>query len=351
MTPKDLGFYFPAEWEKHKATWLNYPHNENSWPGKIDTIYPSYHIFIKFLADVEVVHINVISEAMKQSVYYSLLMIGTNMSNVHFHVIPTNDAWTRDCGPAFLLNRNDDKQKAIVNWTYNAWGGKYPCDLDNEIPLKVAELLNLKVFEPGIVMEGGSVDFNGVGDVLTTKACLLNPNRNPSLTQGQIEEKLCNFYGVDNVIWLGDGIEGDDTDGHVDDLSRFVNEDTIVTVVETNEEDENYLPLKENLALLNKVRLSSGKQPNVVELPMPDPVIWEDQRLPASYANFYIANNTVIMPVFKCEKDNKAYYILEECFKDKTIQAVDSTDIIWGLGSFHCLSQQEPELKSAKDVE
>ena len=344
MTPRELGYYFPAEWKKHEATWLNYPHNENSWPGKIDTIYPSYHTFIKMLADVEKVHINVVNEETKDSVFYSLTMIGTNMANIHFHIIPTNDAWTRDCGPAFLLNKNNNS-KAIVNWTYNAWGGKYPCELDNEIPKKVAEILNLPVFEPGIVMEGGSVDFNGVGDILTTKACLLNKNRNPHLTQAQIEEKLRDYYGVENIIWLGDGIEGDDTDGHIDDLSRFVNEDTIVTVVEKNMDDENYKPLKDNLNLLNKVRLASGKQPNIVELPMPEPVIYEDQRLPASYANFYIANNSILMPTYKCDSDNKAYYILEECFKDYTIHAIDSTDIIWGLGSVHCLSQQEPAVE------
>lgn len=346
MTPKELGYYFPAEWIKHEATWLNYPHNENSWPGKINTIYPAYHLFIKHLADVEIVHINVLDDGMQQNVHNALYAIGTNMANIRFHIFPTNDAWTRDCGPAFLLNSNDKKKKAIVNWQYNAWGGKYPCELDNEIPKHVANYLNLPVFEPEIIMEGGSVDFNGVGDLLTTKACLLNKNRNPKLTQQQIEEKLCLYYGVENIIWLGDGIDGDDTDGHVDDLSRFVNEDTIVTAVETNEADENYIPLKDNLTLLNKVRLNSGKQPNVVELPMPDPVIWEDQRLPASYANFYIANNTIIMPTYKCDKDNKAYYTLEECFKDYTIHAIDSTDVIWGLGSFHCLSQQEPALIS-----
>jgi agmatine deiminase len=344
MTPKELGYYFPAEWVRHEATWLNYPHNENSWPDKIDTIFPSYHLFIKLLADVEKVHINVLNNKMQETISYSLTMIGANMENIVFHIFPNNDAWTRDCGPAFLLNRNDRSQKAIVNWQYNAWGGKYPCDLDNQIPRLVADYLNLPVFEPGIVMEGGSVDFNGVGDLLTTKACLLNENRNPHLNQGQIEEMLCNYYGVNNVIWLGDGIDGDDTDGHIDDLSRFVNEDTIVTAVETNIYDENYAPLQDNLKLLNKVRLSSGKQPNIVELPMPDPVIWEDQRLPASYANFYIANNSIIMPTYKCAADNKAYYVLEECFKDRTIHAVDSTDIIWGLGSFHCLSQQEPAL-------
>ena len=193
-------------------------------------------------------------------------------------------------------------------------------------------------------MEGGSIDVNGKGSLLTTTSCLLNKNRNSLLTQAEIEEKLCQYYNVDNVIWLGDGIEGDDTDGHIDDMTRFVNEDTVVTVVETNSQDENYYALQQNLALLNKARLQDGKQLNVVELPMPSPVIWDDMRLPASYANFYIANGVVIVPTYRCDNDEKALCILESLFPDRRIVGIDSTDIIWGLGSFHCLSQQEPSL-------
>lgn len=342
------GYYFPAEWAKHEATWLSYPHNENSWPGKIETIFPSYHLFIKTLADNELVHINVLDKAMADSVDSALRAIGTNMQNVVFHQFPTNDAWCRDHGPAFLLNRDNPDLKAVVDWNYNAWGGKYPCDLDNLIPAQIADYLGLPVFKPGIVMEGGSVDFNGCGDVLTTTSCLLNENRNPQLSQGQIEEYLCNYYGVDNVIWLGDGIDGDDTDGHVDDLSRFCNADTIVTAVETDRNDENYEPLRQNLNTLNKIRLASGKQPTVVELPMPERVVWDDQRLPASYANFYVANNVVVVPAYRCKADDRACQILEECFPGRTIVPIDSTDIIWGLGSFHCLSQQEPALVNNK---
>ncbi len=342
MTPKELGYYFPAEWEKHDATWLSYPHNEASWPGKIETIFSSYHAFIKTLAEVEKVHIHVLDENMKQRVLFSLTSIGTRMENIETHLFPTNDAWCRDHGPAFLLNRNNNTQKAIINWNHNAWGGKYPYELDTKIPIRIAEYLQLPLFEPNIVMEGGSVDFNGVGDVLTTKACLLNPNRNPHLNQTQIEQYLYDYYGVKNIIWLEDGIDGDDTDGHVDDISRFVNEDTIITAIEPNKSDVNYEPLQENFKMLKNIRLANGKQPTIVELPMPSPVIWEDQRLPASYANFYIANESVIMPIYKCDEDDKAYYILEACFKDRKIIAIDSSDIIWGLGSFHCLSQQEP---------
>lgn len=342
MSPKEQGFYMPAEWARHKATWLTYPHNEDSWPGKINTIFPSYHLFIRSLAEVEDVHINVLDESMRQHVESALIKIGTWMDHIHFHIHPSNDAWCRDHGPAFLLNRNDDR-RALVNWNHNAWGGKYPYELDTQIPALIAKALDMPMFEPGIVMEGGSIDVNGVGDLLTTTSCLLNPNRNPHLNQSQIECYLRDYYGVDNIIWLGDGIDGDDTDGHVDDLSRFINEDTIVTAVEDDKWDENYEPLQANLKLLNSSRLASGKQPNVVELPMPDRVIWDDQRLPASYANFYICNDRVIFPTYKCVTDNEAAYILEECFPTREIIGIDSTDIIWGLGSFHCLSQQQPE--------
>ena len=333
----------PAEWAEHKATWLSYPHNVDSWPGKIEAIFPSYHLFIKVLAEAEEVHINVVDEAMRQRVAEELDKIGAKMENIFFHLFPTNDAWCRDHGPAFLLNRQDPTKRAIVNWNHNAWGGKYPYDLDTQIPVRIHESLEgVELFEPGIVMEGGSIDVNGVGDLLTTTSCLLNENRNPHLNQEQIEEYLRNYYGVDNIIWLGEGIVGDDTDGHVDDLSRFVSEDTIVTAVEEDAWDENYEPLKKNLKILNASRLANGKQPTVVELPMPDMVFYENQRLPASYAHFYIANKKVIFPTYRCLADNEAAYILEALFPDREVIGIDSTDIVWGLGSFHCLSQQQP---------
>jgi len=343
QTPKELGYYFPAEWHKHESTWLSYPHNENSWPDKIHTIFPFYNLFIKELAKNEIVNINILNQKMLKNVEMELNLIEVNISNIRFHSFPTNDAWCRDHGPAFVINKKENK-KAIVDWEYNAWGGKYPSELDNKIPSLIAKELDLFTFNPGIIMEGGSVDFNGKGTLITTTSCLLNKNRNFNLNKAEIEEKLINYYGVDNVIWLGDGIEGDDTDGHIDDITRFINEDTIITVIEENKRDKNYHPLQENLKLLTKARLENGKQMNIVELPMPDEVVWEDQRLPASYANFYIANESVIVPIFNSKNDNKAIYILEECFKDRKIIGIDSTEIIWGLGSFHCLSQQEPKL-------
>ena len=332
----------PAEWATHRATWLSYPHNENSWPGKIETIFPSYNLFIKTLAEDEEVHISVLDQKMFDEVSAALRGIGADMHNVFLHQFKTNDAWCRDHGPAFLVDESG-KCAAMVNWRYNAWGGKYPAELDNEIPRLIHSLYpDLQLLDADIVMEGGSIDVNGVGDLLTTTSCLLNPNRNPQLNQSQIEQYLCKYYGVQNVIWLGDGIMGDDTDGHVDDLSRFVSEDTIVTAVEEDKWDENYQPLQDNLKMLNACRLANGKQPTVVELPMPDVVTYEDQRLPASYANFYIANGKVIFPTYKCVTDTRAAYILEDCFPDREIIGIDSTDIIWGLGSFHCLSQQMP---------
>jgi len=343
-TPRELGYHFPAEWEPHAATWLSYPHNETSWPGKIHTIFPYYHGFIKALAKSETVNINVPDEAMQHSIFKSLEEAGADMHNIRLHLLPTNDAWCRDHGPAFVINPGAEHPKAIVNWNYNGWGGKYPAGLDTTIPSRIGERLGLPVFHPGIVMEGGSVDFNGKGSLLTTTSCLLHPNRNPGLDQGEIEKFLMDFYGVEQVLWLGEGIEGDDTDGHIDDLARFVNADTVVTVTEHHKADANYKPLKENLDTLKGMRLLNGKQLTVVELPMPEPMYYEGQRLPVSYANFYIANAGVIVPTYRCKQDEQAIAILETCFMGRPVIGLDSVEIIWGLGSWHCLSQQEPEV-------
>jgi len=342
--PKTKGFSFPAEWHRHTATWLSWPHKEESWPGKIGMIYSRYAEFLKVLTEGEIVRINVADEQMTAFTKEQLLAIGTDLNKVEFFPFPTNYAWCRDHGPAFLIN-SETKQKAIVDWGYNAWGGKYPpFDLDDVIPTKIGAHFGLPVYHPGIVMEGGSVDFNGKGTILTTTACLLNKNRNPLLNQQQIEEYLYNYYGAEQILWLGDGIVGDDTDGHIDDITRFVNEDTVVTVVEENKNDENYHILQDNLKTLKTMRLLNGKQLNIIELPMPAPVIYENQRLPASYANFYIGNAAVVVPTYRCANDDKALEILTQCFPDRKVVGIDSTDIIWGLGSFHCLSQQEPEV-------
>ncbi|WP_454800946.1 agmatine deiminase family protein [Mucilaginibacter phyllosphaerae] len=337
-----IGFHFPAEWAPQSAMWLSWPHKEASWPGKLPLVYPQYCEFIKVISEGQIVRINVVDAQMTAFAKQQLAAIGTDLSKVEFFEFGTNDAWCRDHGPAFLVNY-DTKEKVIVDWGYNAWGDKYPpYDLDDVIPTKIANQFALPVYHPGIVMEGGSVDFNGAGTLLTTTACLLNKNRNPHLNQQQIEGYLQNYYGVEQILWLGDGIVGDDTDGHIDDITRFVNTDTVVTVVEQNKNDDNYHLLQENLQTLKTMRLLNGKQLNIVELPMPEPVIYDDQRLPASYANFYIGNAAVVVPTFRSHHDDKALDIIQGCFPDRKVVGIDSTDIIWGLGSFHCLSQQEP---------
>jgi agmatine deiminase len=342
-TPRELGYYFPAEFAPHVATWLSWPHKEASWPGKINSIFPSYSLFVKYLADSEMVRINVADERMESLATSHLEMANVNMQNVEFFFHPTNDAWCRDHGPAFLLNPTAEQKKVIVDWDYNAWGNKYPpYNLDDVIPTLIAKHYQIPVFYPGIVMEGGSVEFNGKGTVLTSSCCLLNQNRNPHLKQQQLEEYLQNYYGIEQVLWVHDGIIGDDTDGHIDDTVRFINENTVLTVVEDNRSNENYNLLQANLRELNRMRLLNGKQLNIVELPMPDTVTYEEQVLPASYANFYIANKYVIVPIFNCDNDDKALQIIGDCFNDRKVVGIDSTDIIWGLGSFHCLSQQEP---------
>ncbi|MFZ1457300.1 MAG: agmatine deiminase family protein [Saprospiraceae bacterium] len=352
LTPRSLGFHFPAEFEKQSAMWLSWPHKEASWPGKLDAIYDPYCEFILQIADHQRVNVNVSDAAMESfalekithSKYATKLpAISDVLENIEFYHHSTNDAWCRDHGPAFVINR-ELSEIAIVDWGYNAWGDKYPpYDLDDVIPTLIGEKLGLRVFHPGIVMEGGSVEFNGKGTLLTTTACLLNKNRNPHLSQKEIEQYLYDYYGIDHILWLHEGIVGDDTDGHIDDITRFVNHDTVVTVIETDKDDDNYKLLRDNISRLRKMRLQDGKQLNIIELPMPSPVIYEDQRLPASYANFYISNDKVIVPTFRDEKnDFKALEILKPCFPDRKVIGIDSVDIIWGLGSFHCLSQQQP---------
>jgi len=342
--PKELGYRFPAEWEPHRATWLSYPHADSySWPGTLPAIYPYYNQYIKEISKGERVCINIWNEELLELVKPELTRTGLDLSKIDFLIHPTNDAWCRDHGPAFIVNPKAESPKMIVSWKYNAWGGKYPHDLDEKIPGLVAKYLNIPIVHPDIVMEGGSVDVNGKGTLITTTSCLLNKNRNPKLNQTQIEDYLKNYYGVDLILWLGDGIDGDDTNGHIDDITRFFKEDGVVTVVEHDKTDPNHKPLKDNLKLLKTMRELNGKQLDIVEIPMPPPVVYEGQRLPASYANFYVTNHSVIVPTYRCKEDDKAMMILEECFPDHTIVGIDSVEIIWGLGSFHCLSQQEPE--------
>ena len=335
----------PAEWEPHRATWFSWPRPEGiSFPDKYDSVPPVYADLIRELTTVEEVHINVF-DAEIEALATAALEKGNALNNrVFFHRFPSYEPWCRDHGPIFVVREHEGRrERAIIDWGYNAWGGKYPpYDLDDAVPQHVAKHLSLPCFEPGIVMEGGSLEVNGAGTLLTTEACLLNKNRNPNLTKQQIEEYLRNYLGVRQILWLGDGIVGDDTDGHIDDLSRFCDTRTIVTVVEDDPKDENYELLRENLQRLKGMTDPSGQPFRIVELPMPGLIEFDGQRLPASYANFYIANGLVLVPTYRSPQDARALDILRPLFPGRRVVGIDSTELIWGLGSFHCISQQEP---------
>ncbi len=330
----------PAEWEPHAATWLSWPRREGiSFPDAYDRVMPNFRALVEALVRSEPVNINVSNGAHEADARQ--ILEGLPLERVTFHTIPTNEPWCRDHGPIFLT-RDEEPRVAIVDWDYNAWGGKYPpCDLDDVVPTRIAEELRLPVFATGMILEGGSIDVNGAGALLTSESCLLNKNRNPQMSRAQIEERLRDYLGVSEILWLGDGIEGDDTDGHIDDLTRFVSEKKVVTVVEENREDANYQPLQENLARLKTMRVA-GAPLEIVTLPMPAKIIREDVRLPASYANFYIANECVLLPVFNDPNDTEAVATMEKLFPSRRIVPIDCRELIWGLGTFHCLTQQQP---------
>jgi agmatine deiminase len=318
QTPNALGYRMPAEWEPHTATWLS---------------------MVEALIESEQVCINVCNDA--HEVEARSVLSGLPMQRITFYRVSTNEPWCRDHGPIFLT-RDRDPRLAVVDWDYNAWGNKYPpFDLDEVVPTRLAEILKLPVFYPHMILEGGSIDVNGSGALLTSESCLLNKNRNPNLSRDEIEQRLRDYLGVREILWLGDGIAGDDTDGHIDDLTRFVSERTIVTVVEENRDDENYKPLQENLARLRKVKIS-GRNVDILTLPMPKKIVRDGLRLPASYANFYVANTCVLVPTFADPNDEAALSILGECFPDRRVIGIDCRELIWGLGTFHCLTQQQP---------
>jgi agmatine deiminase len=341
-TPIELGYRMPAEWEPHSATWLSWPRREGiSFPGSFDRVRPTLRAMVEALIESEQVCINVCNDAHEAEAREVLR--GLPIKRIAFHHIPTNEPWCRDHGPIFLTRETDPKL-AVVDWDYNAWGGKYPpCDLDEIVPTRVAEILDLPVFYPRMILEGGSIDVNGAGILLTSESCLLNKNRNPQMSREQIEQRLRDFLGVRQILWLGDGIEGDDTDGHIDDLARFVSERTIVTVVEENRDDENYRPLQENLARLREMKIDD-RQIDIVTLPMPKRIVREDLRLPASYANFYIANSCVLLPMFADPGDEIARSVLQKLFPSRQVVGIDCRELIWGLGTFHCLTQQQPAI-------
>ncbi len=330
----------PAEWEPHAATWLSWPRREGiSFPDSFDRVMPPLRAMVEALIESEHVCINVCNgahEAEAREVFGRL-----PMDRISFHVLPTNEPWCRDHGPIFLT-RDLDPKLAAVDWDYNAWGNKYPpFDLDEVAPTRVAEILDIPVFYPGMILEGGAIDVNGAGALLTTESCLLNKNRNPNLSRDEIEQRLRDYLGVRDILWLGDGIAGDDTDGHVDDLTRFVSEHTVMTVVEEDRDDENYGLLQENLARLREMKIGQRKI-QVVTLPMPRKIVRENLRLPASYANFYISNSSVLVPTFDDPNDATALSILQTLFPDRRVMGIDCRELLWGLGTFHCLTQQQP---------
>lgn len=365
QTPKQLGFRMPAEWEKQESIWLSWPHNLETWPTQLKEVEDIYAQFIKALHTGQKINLLVNDKEEQLKVETKLKNTAINLSQIIFHQIKTADTWIRDYGPTFVVNdslKNANKNSnanpsnqalAMVKWTFNAWGNKYDDLLpDNNVPYEInkeseiAKGFKLDMFEPGIVLEGGSIEVNGAGTVLTTMQCLLNKNRNPHLDKKEIEQYLKEYLNVKNILWLKEGIVGDDTDGHIDDLARFVNKSTVVCCVEEDKDDDNYYILKENYELLKNMKDQDDNKLNVVKFPMPGIVENKAEnntvRLPASYANFYIGNETVVMPIFGHKNDNKAFKIIEKLFPTRKVVGINCTALVYGLGTLHCCSQQEP---------
>jgi agmatine deiminase len=375
QTPASLGYTFPAEWEPHAGTWFSWPRPEGiSFPDKYHTVPENLARIFAAIAAREAVNINVPNGNYERIVRQQLKEHGCPLKNIFFHHIKTNESWCRDHGPAFLVNRK--KQKiAIVDWGFNAWGGKYPpYDDDDAVPTRVAEELGLPICYPVsnarienrgsriakagdtpssilyppsscIVMEGGAIDVNGAGTLLTTTDCLLNKNRNPGLSKQEIEQYLKDYYGQKHICWLTGGIEGDDTDGHVDDLARFISPTQIVIGMESDPKDANYKTLRSARKQLDKLRDQDGRPFEIIEIPMPGVVEHDDQRLPATYVNFYFVNGALLVPTYRHRKNDKlALEILQKHLADREVIGIDCVELIWGLGAIHCLSQQQPRL-------
>jgi agmatine deiminase len=342
QTPAKLGFRMPAEWERQEAVWLSWPHNRETWPGNFRPIPAAFAGIAARISEREKVRINAAGRLQKRA-RRLVERAGADMANVEFFDHLTNDAWCRDHGPIFVRSGRTGKV-AVTDWKFNSWGGKYPpYALDNRVPARVARALGFRRFASRMVLEGGSIDVNGAGLLLTTEACLLNRNRNPRLGRSQIERNLGAFLGVTGVLWLGDGIAGDDTDGHVDDLARFFSEDGIVACVEPNRRDVNFPALDDNLRRLRAFRNPTGGRFRIEMLPMPAPCERRGRRIPASYANFLVVNGAVLMPAFRQpRRDREAAEILGSCFPGREVVPIDCLELAWGLGTLHCISQQQP---------
>ena len=331
--------YMPAEWEPHAAVWLSWPHKRESWPGIFERIPPVWASMIRALRESEEVRLLSASPDMDAEIAQTL---GGDLSGVRLVRVSTNDAWIRDYGPIFVREPTGNGL-ALTGWGYNSWGGKYgPWDLDEAVPGRLGEVLGLPVLRPDMILEGGSIDVDGEGTLLTTESCLLHPNRNPGLDRGEIERRLSRYLGARKVLWLGEGIRGDDTDGHVDDLTRFVAPGVVVTAVERDTADENHAALGNNLERLRGMTDARGRRLEVIELPMPEPVFHQGQRCPASYANFFIGSSVVLVPSFSSRRDEEALGVLREAFPGRKVVGIDCHDLVWGLGAIHCVTQQEP---------
>ncbi len=343
-TPAALGYRMPAEWEPHAGTWLAWPHNHETWPDQLSLVQALYLQLIATLQPHETVHLLVNDERTADYVQQQLTAHHVSLQHLDLHIYPTVDAWLRDSGPIFVTSTSQPLEPiAILDWTFTAWGGKYTEMLDDDaIPAHLAAHLNLPRFRPGIALEGGSIDVNGLGTCLTTEQCLLNLNRNPGLHRDDIEHYLHDYLGVTQTIWLGNGIDGDDTDGHVDDIARFVNPTTVVCAVSSDPQDRNYTILQDNLTRLQAATDQDGRPLQVIPLPMPDLVGTTTAPLPASYANFYIANEAVLVPVYGCPHDQEALSILQELFPTRQVTGFPCEPLVWGLGAIHCISQQHP---------
>ena len=371
-TPAELGYHMPAEWHRHAATWLTWPKDPETWPDRVPRVEEIFLQMMAALAPNEIVNLLVDDPEAEAAVRARSVFPGAE--NIRFHQIPTVDSWIRDYGPNFLLAKQsssklhivvesvkqalaeDDKLKftghliACNDWIFNAWGNKYEeLKQDDSIPARLESLLEMPRFEPGIVMEGGSIEVNGSGCVLTTEQCLLNPNRNPHLNKEEIEQYLKSYLDVEKVLWLGEGIVGDDTDGHIDDIARFVAPNVIVSAVEDDPEDANYKLLQDNLKRLRSMTDVKGQPFEIVSLPMPGVVGGTStdnrnlDRLPASYANFYIANDVVLAPVFGHANDARALETLQSLFSSRHVVGINCEPLVWGMGTIHCVTQQQPK--------
>ncbi len=330
----------PAEWEEHQGTILTWPHDERHWPKLFDQVPAIWARMVKELEKGEEVHLVMSNEEVEKSAIRELEKVHIEGKRVHFHRIPNNFPWVRDHGP--IVVKDEEGRRTFLDWTFTAHGNNWDYVLDDNVPTELAKKLSFPSRKKSMVLEGGSIESNGEGTLLTTENCLLNPNRNPNLNKEEIEHELCTELGMKKILWLGEGIQGDDTSGHIDDLTRFVGPKKVVTIISDNTTDPDFTPLQENLKRLQAMTNQDGESLEIITITQPKPIFVQNFRIPASYANFYIANECVLLPVWNDSEDKNAITALERCFPSKRIVPIDSRILTWGLGSFHCVTQQIP---------